>query len=172
MLTGSSNGEVFWWDIRKMNGSLCQFKIDPVDGDKMGSSQDQETAPKTKRSSRNRSGNIDIGWTELNTINKNACTSVEFDKIHKKNIRIGTGDGRVIVAQKNESKIEKLCEIRGHQDPVSTVAQNWASYRCILTVDGCDINVWSEDLTDDPIFNVSSIVDEFTCGVWSLTRSV
>ncbi|KAG4066470.1 hypothetical protein HA402_007106 [Bradysia odoriphaga] len=139
MLTGSSNGEVFWWDIRKMNSS--QFQIDRFDGGRLGSSP-----------------------------NQSACTSLEFDRIHTKNIRIGTGDGRIIIAHKNEGKIEKLSEIRGHEDPVSTIAQNWSSYKCILTVDGCDIKVWGEDMNTDPIFTVSSIVNEFTCGVWSLTR--
>lgn len=172
MLTGSSSGEVFWWDIRKMNSSPCQFKIDRVDGDKIGSSQVQTGNLSKNRASRNRSGNLDIGSTELYEISKNACTSLEFDKVHKKNIRIGTGDGRIIVAQKNEGKIEKLYESRVHEDPVSTIAQNRASYKCILTVDGCDIKVWDEDMTTDPIFTMSSIVNEFTCGAWSLTRLV
>lgn len=102
-----------------------------------------------------------------------ACTAVDFDKLSSKNIRIGTGDGRVILAHKNDNKMEKVFETKCHEASVSSVAQSaLASYKCILTVDCCEIKVWGEDMRVDPIFSVSSIENEFACGAWSLTRLV
>ncbi len=155
MLSGSSNGEVFWWDIRKMNESPCQYKIELNNADKKGSSI---------------GGKLSIDSTDMYTVNKNACTAVDFDKIHSKYIRIGTGDGSVIAAHKNNNKIEKMYEIQCHENSVSTIFQNWASYKCILTVDSCDIKVWDEDMETEPIFTASSIENEYCCGALSLNR--
>lgn len=147
LLSGSSNGEIFWWDIRKMNESPCQFKI-----------ESNETL-----------GSADS--TDYHRDNQNACTAVDFDRLSSKNIRIGTGDGRVILAHKNDNKMEKVCETKCHEASVSSVAQSaLTSYKCILTVDSCEIKVWGEDMKVDPIFSVSSIENEFACGAWSLTR--
>lgn len=158
MLSGSSNGEVFWWDIRKMN-EPCEFKIESIQTNGKGSAATVAA------------DNVSVDSAEIRTLG-NACTAVEFDKIHPKDIRIGTGDGRVIFAHKNGNKIEKTYENECHDGSVSTIAQNWASYKCILTVDSCDIKVWGEDMKTNPIFSVSSIENEFCCGSWSLTRLV
>lgn len=155
MLSGSSNGEVFWWDIRKMNEPPTQFKIDSVDTGKTGPENID---------------NLSISSSPID--NKNACTAVEFDKVHSKNITIGTGDGRVIFAHKNHGKLEKMHEIKCHDAAVSAVDQNWASYKCILTVDSSDVKVWCKDMKCDPMFSLSSIENEFACGCWSLTRLV
>lgn len=155
LLSGSSNGEVFWWDIRKMNESPCEFKIELIKTD------EKETLAGGK------ADNLSIDSTEFRTA---TCSSVEFDKVHSKYIRIGTGDGRVILAHKNGNKVEKTDERKCHEVSVSTITQNWASFKCILTVDSGDVKVWGEDMKNDPIFSVSSIDNEFSCGAWSLTR--
>lgn len=160
ILSGSSNGEVFWWDIRKMNEAPCQFKIEFIETDNKGLTLGTAV------------DNLNTDSTDFRIDNKYACTAVEFDQISSKHIRIGTGDGRVIYANKNGNKMEKTFEIKCHEASLSTVAQNWASYKCILTVDSCEIKVWGEDIKLDPIFSVSSIENEYACGAWSLTRLV
>lgn len=158
MLSGSSNGEVFWWDIRKMNEPPCQFEIESMDVGKAGSENTDYD-------------NLSID-SYCPTDNKNGCIAVEFDKAHSKNIHIGTGDGRVIFAHKNHGKLEKMYEIKCHDAAVSAVDQNWASYKCVLTVDSSDVKVWCDDMKCDPIFSLSSIENEFACGCWSPTRLV
>lgn len=158
LLSGSSNGEVFWWDIRKMNEPPCELKIKLI-----------RTDEKRTTSAAGTTDNLITDSAELHTA---ACSSVEFDKVHSKYIRVGTGDGRVILAHKNGNTIEIKDERKCHEASVSTIAQNWASFKCILTVDSCDIKVWGEDMKSDPIFSVSSIDNEFCCGAWSQTRLV
>ncbi|KAJ6645959.1 Dynein axonemal intermediate chain 2, partial [Pseudolycoriella hygida] len=147
ILSGSSNGEVCLWDFRKMDDSVCRIQIGLADVD------EKET----------KSADDDLSEDSQS---ENAITSLEFDKLNSKLIRIGTGNGRVIFANKNE--IEE--EIKCHESSISSVTQNWASYKCILTIDSSDVKIWGENMKGDPIFSMSSIDKEFCCGMWSLTR--
>lgn len=154
LLSGSSNGEVYWWDIRKMSAPAF-VKFESNETEKKGSGTND---------------NLSIDSAEIQPLNKSACTAVEFDKLQSKYIRIGTADGRIISAQKNGNKIEKSHETKCHEDSVLAIAQNWSSYKCILTVDSGDIKVWDEEMKGDPLFMVSSIENDYCCGAWSLTR--
>lgn len=143
ILSGSSNGEVFWWDIRNISKPLCDFKIDS------NASKFDKENPSTE-----------IG-----------CTSLECDKRKPGQILIGTSDGTVIFANKKDGgKLDLSYSIQCHSGPVSSLGQNWASFKCILTVENSEIKIWNEDCKNDAIFSVSSVENEFSCGGWSPTR--
>lgn len=162
MLSGSSNGEVHWWDIRKMPSPLFYFKIESLESNKKNISGEQ--------SNPNAADNISLDLSDILVQNPNACTAIDFDKTHCKVIRIGAGDGRVIFAHRVNNTLEKMYDVHCHDSSVSTVEQNWYAFKSVLTIDSSDVKVWMDDMKSDPIFTMSSIENEFSCGSWSLTR--
>ena len=154
-VTCSTDGQVCWWDNRKMTKPIDKLYICENDLSK------NEDAPKTE------------DGLPSNLI---GGTCLEFVPDHGPKYLIGTEKGSIMLATKKPKKNGELnfnlsygLQIGRHLGPIYSIKRNPIEYKYFLSVGDWSVNVWEEDMKT-PIMKTRYHSSYLTDGCWSPQR--
>lgn len=140
--SGSSDGQVIWWDTRNLKESIESILMDPVKTD------DQQLSRA-------------LGVSVL-----------EYETTIPTKFMVGTEHGTMFSAnRKGKTPLEKInFKLQCHFGPIYSLARNPSYLKTFLTVGDWNAKIWSEDNRDNAIVWTKNHVASLTSGVWSPTR--
>lgn len=141
--TGSSDGQLMWWDTRKLSKPTEIFYCDSVKCDEQDLSRSY------------------------------GCSVLEFEYTIPTRFMVGTQQGWILLGnRKGQTASERLqSKIKCSNGIIHSLERNPAFLKNLLIVSGFSINVWSEDCRNNSILWTKSQLNEMTCGAWSRQRA-
>lgn len=141
--TGSSDGQLFWWDTRKLTTPIERLYCDSMKTD------DQDLS------------------------RSYGCSVLEFEYTIPTRFMVGTEDGWILFGnRKGLTASERLpIKMKCTNGVVQSLERNPAFLKNILVVSEFNVNIWAEDCRNSAIIWTASEVNEMTCGAWSRQRS-
>lgn len=140
--TGSSDGQLMWWDTRKFTEPYERLYCDSIKTDEQDLSRSY------------------------------GCSVLEFEYTIPTRFMVGTQQGWILFGnRKGQTASERLPnKIKCSNGIIHSLERNPAFLKNLLIVSEFAINVWSEDCRNNPILWTSSQLNEMTCGAWSRQR--
>lgn len=142
--SGSSAGEIFWWDLRNLESPIDTLLLDPVpmsDGFK----------------------NIDKAF---------GVTALEYESTIPNKYIVGTENGVVVICNKRfKTPADRIyARIQCYNGTVSAVQRNPSFLKFFLSIGDWQAKIWCEELKDSPIFWTKEYVAELMYGCWNTVR--
>ncbi|CAO1421747.1 unnamed protein product [Diamesa tonsa] len=140
--SGGADGQVIWWDTRKLNERLDMLLMDPVKCD------DQV---------RERSYGVSV---------------LEYETTIPTRFMVGTEQGLLFSCnRKGKTPMEKIPQrMQCHASPIYTLARNPAFFKNFITVGDWNARIWSEDCKESSVIWTKFSPVELTDGCWSPTK--
>lgn len=140
--SGSADGQIFWWDVRKFKQPFESLLCDPKRTD---------------------SQELDRSY---------GCSILEFEYTIPTKFMIGTEEGWLFMGnKKGATPTEKLpLKVKCHEGPIRSLERNPVFAKNFLTVGDFRIKVWSEECRDNPIIWTKNHQFDVACATWSRTR--
>lgn len=140
--SGSADGQLYWWDIRKFQEPIDSLVLDPVD-------------------------TISQEWTRSYGV-----SMLEFEYTIPTKYMVGSTEGWVFVGnRKGTNPKEKLRRhYNCHDGPIRSLERNPAFVKNFLTVGDYRLKIWNEDHKDNPIVWTKDHECKLLCGTWSRGR--
>lgn len=140
--SGSADGQLYWWDIRKFQEPIDSLVLDPVD-------------------------TITQEWTRSYGV-----SILEFEYTIPTKYMVGSTEGWIFVGnRKGTNPKEKLRRhFHCHDGPIRSLERNPAFVKNFLTVGDYRMKIWNEDHKDNPIVWTKDHECKLLCGTWSRGR--
>lgn len=140
--SGSSDGQIFFWDTRKFKNPIDSLCCDPV------RTEDQELQ---------RSFGV---------------SALEFEPTIPTKYLIGTQEGWVFFGNRKASTVaEKLpLRIQANNGPICSLERNPMFVKNFMTVGEFGVKIFNDECRDNPIMWTRNQDYPLTCGCWSRTR--
>lgn len=141
--TSSSDGQVKWWDIRKLSAPTETLILDLV---RFGEDQQLSRAQ--------------------------GASCLEYEPTIPTRFMVGTEHGCVINGnRKGKNHMEKLVsKIKTVNGPVYALQRNSAFSKIYMTVGDWSCNIWSEECKENSILSFKKNRSALTGGIWSPAR--
>lgn len=140
--SGSSDGQIYFWDTRKFKAPIDALCCDPV---------------RTEEQELNRSFGV---------------SALEFEYTIPTKYLIGTEEGWVFFGNRKASTVaDKLpLRINCNNGPVRSLERNPTFVKNFMTVGEYRVKIFNDECRDNPIMWTRNQDYELTCGCWSRTR--
>lgn len=140
--SGSSDGQIYFWDTRKFKTPIDSLTCDPV---------------RTEEQVLHRSFGV---------------SALEFEPTIPTKYLVGTDEGWVFFGNRKASTVaEKLpLRISANHGPIRSLERNPIFVKNFLTIGEYRVKIFSDECRDNPIIWTRNQDYELTCGCWSKTR--
>lgn len=140
--SGGGDGQIHWWDCRKLNGPFDSLMCDPLD-------TDDQNVP--------RSYGVSV---------------LEYEYTIPTRFMVGTEMGYTFMGnRKGRLPTEKImARFQTNQGPIRCLQRNPAFTKNLLILGDYSVKIWNEDFRKSPIMWTESVTSPITCGTWSPTR--
>lgn len=142
LFSGSSDGRVYWWDIRRLAQPVEDLLLDPIQTD-------------------NQELNRSLGASVL-----------EYETTIPTRFMVGTEQGYVFSCnRKGKVPTEKIASrLHCHKGPIYSLERNRVFIKSYLTVGDWSARVWTEECKESAIVWIKNHATPLLAGTWSNTR--
>lgn len=140
--SGSADGQLYFWDIRKFTAPIDALTCDPVRGE------------------------------QQDLFRSYGVSVLEFEYTIPTKYLVGTDEGYVYFGNRKGSTIsEKLpAHMLCSSGPIRALERNPMFVKNFMTVGGYRVKLFSEECKDNPVMWTRNQDHELNCGCWSRTR--